>query len=182
MIRGFFYKFNRSSKNLKNVIFHVKLLSPTLKVNFSLQAITLYCRNTRIVGWNKTFWDRQPSTSLPDCLTALLLFVFTWWEDFLKISRKWEAEGFGFRLNGWQQCCARNYERKCNAFHAMHYNNIFSCFFRTWDRESFCWVRTWNYLNEIFFPYRIQNLTKSVALGTDHLILGGDRIFAKKKK
>ena len=30
MIRGFFYKFNRSFKNLKNVIFHVKLLSPTL--------------------------------------------------------------------------------------------------------------------------------------------------------
>ena len=29
MIRGFFYKFNRSFKNLKNVIFHVKLLSPT---------------------------------------------------------------------------------------------------------------------------------------------------------
>ena len=31
MIRGFFYKFNRSFKNLQNVIFHVKLLSPTLK-------------------------------------------------------------------------------------------------------------------------------------------------------
>ena len=30
MIRGFFYKFNRSFKNLKNVIFHVKLLSLTL--------------------------------------------------------------------------------------------------------------------------------------------------------
>ena len=30
MIRGFFYKFNRRFKNLKNVIFHVKLLSPTL--------------------------------------------------------------------------------------------------------------------------------------------------------
>ena len=30
MIRGFFYKFNRNFKNLKNVIFHVKLLSPTL--------------------------------------------------------------------------------------------------------------------------------------------------------
>ena len=30
MIRGFFYKFNRSFKNLKNVIFHVELLSPTL--------------------------------------------------------------------------------------------------------------------------------------------------------
>ena len=30
MIRGFFYKFNRSFKNLKNVRFHVKLLSPTL--------------------------------------------------------------------------------------------------------------------------------------------------------
>ena len=33
MIRGFFYKFNRSFKNLKNVIFHVKLLSPTLRSN-----------------------------------------------------------------------------------------------------------------------------------------------------
>ena len=31
MIKGFLYKFNRSFKNLKNVIFHVKLLSPTLK-------------------------------------------------------------------------------------------------------------------------------------------------------
>ena len=30
MIRGCFYKFNRSFKNLKNVIFHVKLLFPTL--------------------------------------------------------------------------------------------------------------------------------------------------------
>ena len=30
MIRGFFYKFNRSFKNLQNVILHVKLLSPTL--------------------------------------------------------------------------------------------------------------------------------------------------------
>ena len=30
MIRGFFYKFNRSFKNLKNVIFHVKLLPPAL--------------------------------------------------------------------------------------------------------------------------------------------------------
>ena len=30
MIRGFFNKFNRSFKNLQNVIFHVKLLSPTL--------------------------------------------------------------------------------------------------------------------------------------------------------
>ena len=30
MIRGFFYKFNRSFKNLQNVIFHVKLLAPTL--------------------------------------------------------------------------------------------------------------------------------------------------------
>ena len=32
MIRAFFYKFNRSFKNLKNVIFHVKLLSPTLSI------------------------------------------------------------------------------------------------------------------------------------------------------
>ena len=31
MLRGSFYKFNRSFKNLKNVIFHVKLLSLTLK-------------------------------------------------------------------------------------------------------------------------------------------------------
>ena len=30
MIRGFFYKFNRSFKNLQDVLFHVKLLSPTL--------------------------------------------------------------------------------------------------------------------------------------------------------
>ena len=30
MIRGFFHKFNRSFKNLQNVIFYVKLLSPTL--------------------------------------------------------------------------------------------------------------------------------------------------------
>ena len=30
MIRGLFYKFNRSFKNLQNAIFHVKLLSPTL--------------------------------------------------------------------------------------------------------------------------------------------------------
>ena len=31
MFRGFFYKFTTSFKNLKNVIFHVKLLSLTLK-------------------------------------------------------------------------------------------------------------------------------------------------------
>ena len=37
MIRGFFYKFNRSFKNLKNVIFHVKLLSPTLIKEFEVQ-------------------------------------------------------------------------------------------------------------------------------------------------
>ena len=79
---------------------------------------TLYCRNTRILDWNKTFWDRQPSTSLSDCLTTLPLFVFTWWEDFLKISRQclgWEVEGFSFRLNGWQQYCVRNYEKNCKA-------------------------------------------------------------------
>ena len=36
--------------------------------------------------------------------------------SFLKISRKWvgwEVEGFSFRLNGWQQYSARNYEKKC---------------------------------------------------------------------
>ena len=49
----------------------------------------------------------------------LPLFVFMWWEDFQKISRKcacvgWEVEGFSFRLNGWQQYYARNYEKKCN--------------------------------------------------------------------
>ena len=33
MIRGFFYNFNRSFENLENVIFHVKLLSPTLNHN-----------------------------------------------------------------------------------------------------------------------------------------------------
>ena len=73
---------------------------------------TLYCRNTGILGWNKTFWDQQPSTSLPDCLTTLPLFVFT----FIKISRKcvdWEVEGISFKLNGWQQYCAWNYEKKC---------------------------------------------------------------------
>ena len=69
----------------------------------------------------QNLWDRQPSTSLPDCLTPCLttlpLFVFTWWEDFLKISWKcvdWEVESFNFRLNGWQQYCTRNYEKKCN--------------------------------------------------------------------
>ena len=31
MIRGLFYSVNRSFENLKNVIFHVKLLSPTLR-------------------------------------------------------------------------------------------------------------------------------------------------------
>ena len=44
------------------------------------------------------------------------LFVFTSWEDFLKISRKcvgWGVEGFSFRLNGSQQYCAWNYEKKC---------------------------------------------------------------------
>ena len=39
MIRGFFYKFNRSLKNLQNVIFHVKLLPPTLRqVLFDIRA------------------------------------------------------------------------------------------------------------------------------------------------
>ena len=33
MIRRFFYKFNRSFKNLKNVIFHVKRLSPNLTLS-----------------------------------------------------------------------------------------------------------------------------------------------------
>ena len=47
----------------------------------------------------------------------LPLFVFMWWEDFQKISRKcvgWEVKGFSFRLNGWQQYYARNYEKKCD--------------------------------------------------------------------
>ena len=35
MIRRFFYKFNRSFKNMKNVIFHVKLLSPTLSLSLN---------------------------------------------------------------------------------------------------------------------------------------------------
>ena len=85
-------------------------------VSRSVYSNTLYCRNTRILGWTKTFSDWQPSTSLPDCLTMLPLFVFMWWEDFQKISRKcvgWEVEGFSFRLNGWQHYYTRNYEKKC---------------------------------------------------------------------
>ena len=39
MIRGFFYKFNRNFQNLKNVIFHVKLLSPTLNINFGKRQV-----------------------------------------------------------------------------------------------------------------------------------------------
>ena len=60
--------------------------------------------------------DNPSSTSLPDCLTMPPLFVFMWWNDFLKISRKYvgrEVEGFSFRLNECQQYCARNYEKKC---------------------------------------------------------------------
>ena len=34
MIRGFFLKRSRSSKIMQNLIFHVKLLSPTLKEDF----------------------------------------------------------------------------------------------------------------------------------------------------
>ena len=34
-------------------------------------------------------------------------------EDFSEV-RGWEVEGFSFRLNGWQQYYARNYEKKCN--------------------------------------------------------------------
>ena len=37
-------------------------------------------------------------------------------------------------------------------------------YFRKYDRESFCWVRTWNFLHEILFPYRFQNLIKNVTL------------------
>ena len=84
-----------------------------------------------ILGCNKTFWDRQSSTSLPDCVTTLPLFVFTWWEDFLKISWKcvgWEVEGLSFRLNGWQQYCARNYEKKCK----LHFMLILA----TWSQTS----------------------------------------------
>ena len=32
--------------------------------------------------------NSKRSTSVPDCLTTLPLFVFTWWKDFLKISGK----------------------------------------------------------------------------------------------
>ena len=85
------------------------------------QGETLHCIAEIRAYWveNKTFCDRQPSTSLPNCLTMLPLFVFIWWEDFLKVSRKcvgWELEGFSFRLNGWQQYCTRNYEKKCNLY------------------------------------------------------------------
>ena len=43
----------------------------------------------------------KPSTTAPDCLTTLPLFVFTWWKDFLKISGKcvgWESRSRGFQL------------------------------------------------------------------------------------
>ena len=42
------------------------------------ELLTLYCRNTRILGRTKTFSDQQPSTSSPDCSTMLPLFVFIW--------------------------------------------------------------------------------------------------------
>ena len=55
MIRGFFYKVNRSFKNLKNVIFHVKLLSPTLrystafkKPTFLEQSLSVHCSVQKI--------------------------------------------------------------------------------------------------------------------------------------
>ena len=54
MIRGFFYKFNRSFKNLKIVIFHVKLLSPTLS-----KSILVIAR----VYWElQTAWAIEGST------------------------------------------------------------------------------------------------------------------------
>ena len=46
------------------------------------------------------------------------------------------------------------------------YVSIVFCIYnlRTYDRESFCWVWTWNFLHEILFPCRIQNLIKNGAL------------------
>ena len=71
MIRGFFYKFNRSFKNLQNVIFHVKLLSPTLR---SLQPLFMKLAKSHIssqffvrvfvLGWYTYFKTAQVLFSL----------------------------------------------------------------------------------------------------------------------
>ena len=67
--------------------------------------VTLHCIVEIRAHWVET---KNLLTSITlDIITRLLdnapLSVFTWWEDFLKISRKCagrEVEGFSFRLNG----------------------------------------------------------------------------------
>ena len=49
MVRGYFYKFSRSFKNLKNVIFHVKLLSSTLKEASSFSSVIDFSSEKYIV-------------------------------------------------------------------------------------------------------------------------------------
>ena len=82
------------------------------------QLVNSNYRNTRIFGWIKTFHTDNPRHHYQITWQCCLFSVFMWWEDFQKISRKcvgWEIEGFSFRLNGWQQYYARNYEKKCKA-------------------------------------------------------------------
>ena len=55
------------------------------------------------------------STSLPNCLTMLPLFVFTWWEDFLKISPKcvhWQtSRGFQLQVEWIREAEGRSEQR-----------------------------------------------------------------------
>ena len=79
-----------------------------------VEEFTLYCRNTRTLGWNKLkpFKIHNPWHHYQIAWQC----IFTWWEEFLKISQKcvgWEVEGFSFRLNGRRQYCVWIYEKKC---------------------------------------------------------------------
>ena len=63
MIRGFFNRLNRSFKNLKNVIFHVKLLSPTLNTFFFKCCLTLEVNN-RTIGDNNGTIEQYNNTTI----------------------------------------------------------------------------------------------------------------------
>ena len=84
-----FYKFNRSFKNLKNVIFHVKLVSPTLK-NCWIEGVVLNSSTLKIMP---LFWHiSPPKIGASACLgsSRLILMKGLGVGDFVEIKQFFE--------------------------------------------------------------------------------------------
>ena len=90
-----------------------------------IYSIKLYCRNTRIFGWTKTFWIdnlwHYYQIAWQCCLCVHVVGRFS--KDFSEV-RGFRSRGFSFRLNGWQQYYARNYEKKFKCQFINPYSSI----------------------------------------------------------